>query len=145
MKRIGDSHWNVWGHDLAIGRSEQKYALAKDQDTFEMQKMMVRTNQLLHIMEATGSKSTSGGQKLRQTAEQKKVVQLLKQYHAWSYHFYEKVLTRAMIGLHGLHSNDVFWCFNVAASMGLKLFCPWCFKLGGNTKTITNPLEEGAL
>ena len=30
MKRIMDSHQDVWGHDLAIVRSEQKCALAKD-------------------------------------------------------------------------------------------------------------------
>ena len=45
MKRIGDSHQDIWGHDLAIIRSEQKCTLAKDQDSFEMRKMTVMTNQ----------------------------------------------------------------------------------------------------
>ena len=26
--------------------------------------------------------------------------------------------------------------------MGLKSFCPWCFKLGGNTETIAIQLRE---
>ena len=70
------------------------------------------------------------------------MVQLLKQYHARFYHFYEKGLIRAMIGLHGLHSSDTFQCSNIAASMGLKSFFPWCFNLGGNTETITTHLRE---
>ena len=47
MKRMGDSHQDVWGHDLAIVRSEQKWTVAEDWDSFEMWKMMVRTEQLL--------------------------------------------------------------------------------------------------
>ena len=56
MKGIGVSHQDVWGHDLAIIRSEQKCTLARDQDSFEMWKVMVRTDQLLCIAEATDSK-----------------------------------------------------------------------------------------
>ena len=56
LKRIRDCHQDAWGHDLAIVKSEQKHTLAKDQDSFKMQRMAVRTDQLLHIMEATGSK-----------------------------------------------------------------------------------------
>ena len=56
MQRTGDSHQDILGHDVAIVRSEQKCALAKDWDSFEMQEIMVRTDQLLHIVEATDSK-----------------------------------------------------------------------------------------
>ena len=87
-------------------------------------------------------KSTSGGPEAETDGRAKKLVQSLKQYHAQFYYFYEKGSTRAMIGLQGLHSNDMFWCSTVAASMGLKSFCPWCFKLGGNTETITTHLRE---
>ena len=34
------------------------------------------------------------------------------------------------------------WCLNVAASMGLRSFCPWWFKLGGNTETISTCLKD---
>ena len=82
-------------------------------------------------------KSTSRSQKLRQMTGQ-----LLKQYHARFYCFYKKGSTRDMIGLHGLHSNVRFWCSNMAASIGLKSFCSWCFKLGGNMETIATHLRE---
>ena len=35
LKRIGDCHWDNWGHDLATVKSERKHALAEDQDSFE--------------------------------------------------------------------------------------------------------------
>ena len=104
--------------------------------------MMVRTDQLLCITEAPGSKFHWQGSAAETDSRAKKLVQLLKQYHAQFYHFYEKGSTRAMIGLQGLHSNDTFQGSNVAVRMGLKLFCPWCFKLGGNTETMTTHLRE---
>ena len=39
-----------------------------------------------------------------------------------------------MVGLQGLHKSDAFRCPNVSASVGLKSFCPWCWKLGGTPK-----------
>ena len=47
-----------------------------------------------------------------------------------------------MIGLQGLHSNNVFQYLNVAASVGLKWFCSWCFNFGGNTEAIATHLRE---
>ena len=55
-KRINDSHQNVWGHDHESVRTEWKHTLSEDHNSFEMQKMTVRTDQLLCIAEATGSK-----------------------------------------------------------------------------------------
>ena len=72
----------------------------------------------------------------------KTLVQSLKQYHAHFYQLYEKGMTCAMASLQGLHVGDVFRCPNVSASVGLKSFCPWCLKLGGNTKTIAIHLWE---
>ena len=57
MKRIGGNHQDVWGHDHKIIRTEWKCALPKDNTSFEMRRMTTRTDQLLHIAEATGSKS----------------------------------------------------------------------------------------
>ena len=51
-------------------------------------------------------------------------------------------MTKAMVGHQGLHSSDTFRCFNMSSSVGLKSFCPWCFKLGGNTETIATHLRE---
>ena len=107
-----------------------------------MQRVVVRTDQLLHIAEATGSKFHQQDSEAKTDGRVKKLVQLLKQYHAWFYHFYEKASTRAMIGLHRLHSNDLFQHMNVAGDVALKLFCPWCCELGGKTETIATHLWE---
>ena len=50
-----------------------------------------------------------------------------------------------MVGLQGLSLNDAFWHLNVSASKGLKSFCPWWFKFGGNTETIANSSQGGGL
>ena len=66
----------------------------------------------------------------------------LKKFHVCFYWLYEKGTTHAMVGLQGLHLGIAFRCPNVSASLGLKSFCPWCLKLGGNTKTIAIHLWE---
>ena len=47
-----------------------------------------------------------------------------------------------MVGFQGLHLDDAFRCSNISYSVGLKSFCPWCFKLGGNTEMIATHLQE---
>ena len=47
-----------------------------------------------------------------------------------------------MVGLQGLHMSEALKCPSISAGMGLKSFCPWCFKLGGNMETITIHLCE---
>ena len=56
MKRIRDSHQNVWGHDHKIVRKEQKHSLAEDCTSFKMRRMTTKGNQLLCIDKAIGSK-----------------------------------------------------------------------------------------
>ena len=51
-------------------------------------------------------------------------------------------MTRAMVGLQGPHLSDAFICSNMSSSVGLKSFCPWCFKLGSNTEMIATHLRE---
>ena len=51
-------------------------------------------------------------------------------------------MTHAMVGLQGLHMDNTFRHPNVSTSVGLKSFCPWCLKLGGNAKTIAVHLQE---
>ena len=144
LKRIRESHQDVWDHDLAIVKSEWKHALAKDQDSFEMCNMTVRTDQLLHITETVDSQVHHWGSEAETDGMVKKLRQSLKQYHTRFHYFYEKGSNRAIIGLHRLHPNDVFWCLNVPASVGVKSFCPWCFKLGGYGD-YSYPLDGGAL
>ena len=139
MKRIGDSHQDVWGHDHEIIRTKQKCTLTDDQTSFNMRRMATRTNQLLHIAEATGSKIYNRESEAETQGLTKALVLSLKQFHAHYYRLYQKGTTRAMEGLQGLHSSDTFQHLNVLVSVGLKSFCPWCYKFGGNTETNTEP------
>ena len=104
--------------------------------------MMIRTDQLLCVTKATWSKIYTRDSEAKTHGRKKTLVLSLKQYHAYYYWFYEKGMTRAMVGPQGLHLSDAFWWSNVSASVGLKLYCPQCFKLGDNTKTIATHLRE---
>ena len=144
MKRIGDSHKDVWGHGHKIIRTKWKCTLVDNCNSFKMRRMATRTDQLLHIAEATGSKIYTRESEAEAQGPAKALLLSLKQFHAYyySYRLYEKGTSRAMVGLQGLHSSDSWWHLNMSASMGLKSFCPWCFKFRGNTKTITTHLRE---
>ena len=142
MKRIGDSCQDVWGHDKKIVRTEWKCTLAEDHTSFEMRRTTTRTDQLLCIAEATGSKIYTRESEAETCGAPNALVLSLKQFHAHYFRLYKKGTTRTMVGLQGLHTSNAFWHPNVLASMGLKLFFLWCFKFGGNTKTITTHLKE---
>ena len=103
---------------------------------------MVRTEQLLHIAEATGSRIHTRESEAETDSQVRALVLSLKQYHTHYYRFYAKGTMRAMVGLQGLHTSNAFRHFNVFSSVRLKCFCPWCFKLGGNTETIATHLQE---
>ena len=124
LKQIGNSHQAVWGHDHEIIRTEWDCALEKDCNSFEMWKMMVSTSQLLHIAEANNLKIYPVELEATAHGWMKTLVLSLKQYHALYYRLYEKGMTRAMVGLQGLHSSNAFRCSNVSSSVGLKSFCP---------------------
>ena len=72
----------------------------------------------------------------------KTLVLSLKQYHACYYWLYEKGMTRAMVGLQGLHSGDAFRCSNVSFQCGAKIILPLVFQVGGNTEMIATHLRE---
>ena len=72
----------------------------------------------------------------------KTLVQSLKQFQAHFYQFHEKSMTYAMVGLQDLHLGKAFRWPNISATMGLKLFCPWCLKLGADTETIAIHFRE---
>ena len=105
-------------------------------------KMTTRTEQLLHITEATGSKIYTRKSEVETYGKAEALVFSLKQYQTHYYGFYEKGTARAMVGLQGLHTNDNFWHLNVSARVELKSFCPWCLKLGRNTENIAIHLRE---
>ena len=92
--------------------------------------MTIRTDQLLHIAEVTNSKIYTWELEAEADGQTKALELSLKQYHVHYYWLYEKEMPRAMIGLQRLHSDHAFRCPNISSSVGLKLFCPWCFKLG---------------
>ena len=104
--------------------------------------MTVRTDQLLCIAKATGSKIKLESQRPKSMAGQRLWYCHWKKHHVLFYQFYEKGTTRAMVGLQGLHRSDTSQHSNVSASVGLKSFFPWCFKLGGNTETIATHLRS---
>ena len=107
-----------------------------------MHKMTVRSDQLVCIAEATSSKMYTLELEAKAHDWMKALVLSLKRYNTHCYWLYENNMTRAMVGLHGLHLGNPFRCSNVSSSVGLKSFCPWCFTLGGNTEMIATHLRE---
>ena len=99
MKRIMNSHQDIWGNAQKIVRMEWKHGLAEDYTSFEMRRMKTRTDQLLHIAEATGSKIYTRESEARTRGPAKALVLSLKQFHAHFYRIYEKGTTKAMVGL----------------------------------------------
>ena len=75
----------MWEYDHESLRTEQKCALVEDCNSFEMWKMMDRTDQLLCIIEATGSKIYTRELVAKTNGRARTLVLLLKQYHA---HYY---------------------------------------------------------
>ena len=57
MAWIGKSHQAVWGSIFGVVWTEWKLTLDKDYRSFEVNKMTLQTDQLLHIKEATGVKN----------------------------------------------------------------------------------------
>ena len=124
----------MWRHNHESIHIEWDYALVEDHNSFEMCRMTVRTDQLLHIAVATGSQIYTRDLEAKAHGQARTLVLSLKQYH--TNYFYEKRMTRVMVGLQGLHSRDAFRCSNI------KSFSPWHFKLGGNTEMIATHLRE---
>ena len=77
----------MWGHNYKSIRTEWDCALAEDCNSFEMPKLMVRTDQLLCIAEATGSKIYTRELEAETHGKAKTLILLLKQYHTHYYQF----------------------------------------------------------
>ena len=110
--------------------------LEEDHSSFKMHKMMFRSEQLLHIKEATNLKDYTWESEAKAHGQMRTLVLSLEQYHAHYYQIYEKGMTKAMVGLQGLHCDDAFRHPNISSNMKLKSFCPWCFKLEGTLKQL---------
>ena len=142
IKRIGDSHQDIWGCDNKMIRTEQKYTLVEDYTSFQMRRMTTRTDQLLCIAEATGSKIYMRESEVENHIQAKALIHVLETVSCSLLQALKKGTTRAMVCPKGLHTSDAFPHLNVLAIMGLKSFCPWCFKFTGNSETITTHLRE---
>ena len=70
-RQIADSCHTVWVSDYEVIKTEQDLALKEDCSSFEVNKMMVRTNKLLKIKEATHSKSTPVSLRQSSTGERR--------------------------------------------------------------------------
>ena len=130
------------GPDHMIVQSEWKHTLAEDCTAFEMRRMTTRTDQLICIVDATGSKEYTRKSEVGAHRPAKALVLSLKLFHTYFYWLHKKGTTRAMVGLQGLHSSDTLWHLNILANVGHKSFCPWCFKFGGNTEMIATHLSK---
>ena len=143
LEKIGDSCQTVWGSDYKVVKTEQDCTLNENHSSFEMNKIMVWTDQLLQIKYVTNTKNIHPRKYEAEVYGRKKtLLQSLKQFHTHFYQLYKKSTTCTMVSLQGLHLGKAFRCPNISASVGLKLFCPWCLKLGRNTGTITIHLRE---
>ena len=143
MALIGKNHQALWGSDFSIVKEEQDLTLKEDYTSFSVDKIAVQTVWLLQIKEATNTKNIHPRElKAGVHRKEKTLVQSLKQFYTHFYWLYKKGMTCAMVSLQGLYSGDAFRCPNIPSGMGLKSFCPWCFKLGGNIETITIHLPE---
>ena len=80
----------MWGHNHESVQTELDCALAEDHNSFEMCRMMVRTDQLLCIAVATDSQIYTRDSKVKAHGQAETLVLLLKQYHAHYYHLYER-------------------------------------------------------
>ena len=141
LKQIKDSHQAIWESNHEIVWTEQEMTFREDHTSFKVNKITVRTDQLLQIRghpfknPHMGIRGWGPWPKGNPCAIFKTISCMLlsiiwKWYdlgHGWP--------PRA------INEQCFRWC-NVSASRGLKSFFPWCLKLGGNTKTITVHLRE---
>ena len=145
LKRISNSHQAMWGPDHENFQTDKDCALAEDHNSFEMCKMMVRTDQLLYIAAATDSQIHTRDSEPKALGQAMTLVLLQRQYHTHYYHLHEKGMTRTMVDLQGLHSSDAFRLSNISSSVGLKSFFPLVLQAGGQHWNNSYPSEGSAL
>ena len=140
LKWIGDSCQAVWESNYEVIKTEWDLPLKEDCHSFEINKIMDGTEQLLWIKEAVHSKIYPCESEAGVQGRKKTLAQSLKQYHSHFYWLYEKVWPMPWLACRD--SDDAFRCTNISTRMGLKSFFPWCVKLGWNIETIAINLWE---
>ena len=131
------SHQAVWGRDFGSVQTEWKFALNEDYSSFEVNKMTVWTEPLIPIKEATGvKKSIFGSLRPRSKGRRRPCCS----HWNSSMHVSISCMRRAqpmpwLVYIGSIQANPLQQP-NISTGVELKSFCPWCFKLGGNTKTI---------
>ena len=119
LKRVSENCQDMWGHNHECVRAEWKcnHALLTaancplhlgGHNSLEMQSMMIITDQLLYIAEATSPKIHTRESEVETDGRVRTLVLSLKQYHAHYYWCYEKDTMRVIVGLQGLHTSDSF-------------------------------------
>ena len=132
------------GNDYEAIKTEWDLASDKDPTSFKVNRMMVCTDQLLQIKVTTNVRKISPQEhEVNVNGRNKALVWSLKQFYTCSHWLYEKGTTLTMVSLQGLHPGNALKCASISAGVGLKLFCPWCLKVGGNMEMITVHLKEG--
>ena len=85
VRQIKDSCQAIWDSDHEIVQTEWLITLEEDHTSFEVNRMTIRTEQLLGVKEATHSKVYTWDSEAEAHGQKKTLVQSLKQFHA---HFY---------------------------------------------------------
>ena len=123
LEQIRSNHNTVWGSNYKVMKTEQDLTFDKDPSSFKMSRMAVCTDQLLLIKAATNM-------------SKRVLVWSLKQFCTHFYWLCQKGITHTMMCLQGLHLCNTLKCLSISGGIGLKSFCPWCLKLGGNMEMI---------
>ena len=139
-----DSHHDSVGpclHKIIRTRVET-CTLAADCTSFKMRRMATRTNQLLHMAEATGSKVYTGESEAEGSRPSKGLGPVLETVP----HLLLQPLQEGdNQGYGGSPRPTLEWCIpaseHIGKHVGLKSFCPLCFKFGGNTGDYHNPCQ----
>ena len=108
-------------------------------------KKWVRTNELLCITKATGSKIYTRDAEATTHGWVRNLVLSLKQYHTHHYCFYQKGMTRG----HGRPTRTPYiWCFSLPQQIhlcGAEIILPLVPQVGRQHRDHSHPLEGGTL
>ena len=142
VRLIKDSDQAIWDSDHEIVRAEWLITLRRITPPSKWIEWPPKPNNYFGSKRPPTLKFYKWESEAKVQGWKKTLMQSLKKFHACFYQFYEKSTTQANVSLQGLHMSNTFWWSNILASVGLKSFCPWCLKMGGNTETITVHLRE---
>ena len=85
MQQIKDSHQAIWNSNHETVWTEWEITLKENCTSVEMNKLTVRTDQLLQIKEVSHSKFHTWESEAEVYGQKKILMQSLKQFHAYFY------------------------------------------------------------